>query len=337
MFQFHEIITPDEQLDELPEEYAAVETRTILLNLARARQLLERNIEPQKGVEGTNRRSSNAKITDHMREMANVEWRLTHQGLAVDINGNLVDGGHRLKAFIAAVEDDIDLVIPTLLTINLPLGAMSRVDLGKRRTLQDELHRLGYTDTYALGAAVNLIWAYENHDRAQAFQSTHWKMRPHRDLVLQMVKDDPLIVEGVRVSGTAKLVTRSAFSAAWYLIAKECGSHRLAEFCDLVVEGQHIGQGNPVWAMRRLLINDQETKRRAVAYQHLAYMITAYDEFVNSVSRSLMYFRPGQRFPILPRITDDMIEAEKQAQEAREAAELRTQQAARDAAARRDV
>lgn len=337
MFQFDEIITPDEKLDDLPEEYAAVETRTILLDLARARQLLERNIEPQKGVEGTNRRSSQVKIVDHQREMANVKWLLTHQGLAVDINGNLVDGGHRLKAFIAAVEDDLDLVIPTLLTINLPIGSMSRVDLGKRRTLQDELHRRGHTDTYALGAAVNLIWAYQNHDRSQQFLSTHWKMRPHRDLVLQMVADDPLIVEGVRVSGAAKLVTRSAFSAAWYLIAKECGGHRLDEFCDLVIEGQHIGQGNPVWAMRRLLINDREAKRRAVAHEHLAYMITAYDEFVNSIPRNLMYFRAGQRFPILPRISDDMIKAEEQAQEAREAAKLREEQAARDAAARRDV
>jgi hypothetical protein len=66
------------------------------------------------------------------------EWRKTHQGIAFDEDGNLIDGQHRLMA-LAQMPDDF--FIEMLVTTDLPRGeAWDAIDVnGCKRTVSDVL------------------------------------------------------------------------------------------------------------------------------------------------------------------------------------------------------
>jgi hypothetical protein len=62
------------------------------------------------------------------------EWLVTHQGIAFDVNGVLVDGQHRLAAVIEA-DQPVEMTVFT----EVPEGAFDVLDTGKRRTAADVL------------------------------------------------------------------------------------------------------------------------------------------------------------------------------------------------------
>lgn len=67
-------------------------------------------------------------------DMAEGRWYQTHQGIAFNGNGTLLDGQHRLEAIVLA-----DITVPLLVTTGLAAEAMSAVDDHQRRTVGDAL------------------------------------------------------------------------------------------------------------------------------------------------------------------------------------------------------
>ena len=65
-------------------------------------------------------------------DMANDDFQFTHQGIAFDVEGNLVDGRHRLKAIMKSGKPQFMMV-----TRGLPKKAAAVLDTGARRTKAD--------------------------------------------------------------------------------------------------------------------------------------------------------------------------------------------------------
>ena len=62
-----------------------------------AAEMLERHLNPE-----NQRRQSQSVVESYARAMRAGQWLLTHQGIAIDTNGELVDGQHRLSAIVAS-------------------------------------------------------------------------------------------------------------------------------------------------------------------------------------------------------------------------------------------
>ena len=87
-------------------------------------------------------------------------WRLTHQGIALDDNGNVIDGQHRLYAVIES-----GATITTFVTRGLDASEdFALIDVGKPRSISDALTIAGFHNTSLLGASLRLVYAYENSD-----------------------------------------------------------------------------------------------------------------------------------------------------------------------------
>ena len=99
-----------------------------------ARQYLEANI-------GTNRRINEKTVAQYASDMRNRKWRLTHQGIAFNKDGKLVDGQHRLKAIILA-----NIPVQMMVTRNLEDESMQNIDQNRPRSQRDSLVIAGYTD-----------------------------------------------------------------------------------------------------------------------------------------------------------------------------------------------
>lgn len=68
------------------------------------------------------------------RDMAAGAFHLTHQGIAFDENGNLIDGQHRLNAVLAS-----NTPVRMMVTRGLATGTIEAVDKGARRSVHDTL------------------------------------------------------------------------------------------------------------------------------------------------------------------------------------------------------
>ena len=76
----------------------------------------------------TNRPLSRAVVRSFAEAMRRGDWVVTHQGIAFDVNGVLVDGQHRLAAIIEA-----DLPVAVTVFTDVGEGAFDVLDTGKRR------------------------------------------------------------------------------------------------------------------------------------------------------------------------------------------------------------
>ena len=77
------------------------------------------------------------------------EWLVTHQGIAFDVNGVLVDVQHRLAAIIEA-DRPVELTVFT----EVAEGTFDVLDIGKRRTAADVLAIEGEKNSTMLAAMV---------------------------------------------------------------------------------------------------------------------------------------------------------------------------------------
>jgi hypothetical protein len=73
-----------------------------------------------------------SKVDQYARSMASDQWYHTHQGLAFNTNGELVDGHNRLHAVVVSGKSVIFQV-----SYNVPVDALKGMDQGKIRNLSD--------------------------------------------------------------------------------------------------------------------------------------------------------------------------------------------------------
>lgn len=81
-----------------------------------------------------NRRIKRAHVEMLARDMANGEFRTTHQGIAFDENGELIDGQHRLHAVMMS-----NTSVKMLVTRGCERNVLMAVDRGAARTIHDAM------------------------------------------------------------------------------------------------------------------------------------------------------------------------------------------------------
>lgn len=82
-----------------------------------------------------NNRNIRQRVVDaYARDMAAGEWVVQHQGIAFDVDGNLVDGQHRLQAVIKA-----GVAVPMMVTRGLEKNSSAGIDQGAKRSFTDVL------------------------------------------------------------------------------------------------------------------------------------------------------------------------------------------------------
>ena len=102
----------------------------------------------------SNRPVKNTAVAKLLKAIQNNEWKLTHQGIALDWHGNLVDGQHRLIAIARS-----GVSVPIVLTTGCDPSIFIACDIGTARTSGDVLSVNGATknDATIIGAAIGIV------------------------------------------------------------------------------------------------------------------------------------------------------------------------------------
>lgn len=103
----------------------SMKLRVVLMTPTVAQALLDKN-HPR------NRTPKPGRISMYANDIINDRWQLTHEAVAVDEDGYLIDGQNRLAAIIQA-----NKAAPILLITGVPCKAMLAVDQGLSRTVAD--------------------------------------------------------------------------------------------------------------------------------------------------------------------------------------------------------
>ena len=138
--------------DPLPAEKLAAPkptTATVMVSSQTALRWLDRNVR--------NRPLSPITVAKYARDMSSGQWLFTADPIRFDIDGNLIDGQHRL----AAIAECEDLALPMLVVRGLPAETQFKMDQGRRRSTHQQLAMKGVPNATNVAAAVRLYIAWQ--------------------------------------------------------------------------------------------------------------------------------------------------------------------------------
>jgi hypothetical protein len=192
------------------------------------------------------------------------EWRLTHQPIALDEKGNLIDGQTRCAACVLA-----NRPILVMLAEGVDAASFAVMDIGARRTPGDILHISGVTDARTTAATARLYVGY----RDGLLGDAPWRagggnvgrlstITPIR--LLRALEESPLLTDStIRAesaavaSGVGRRGLRSPVQAALIVITEDAKptAQQYDSFISALTKGADLAPSSPVltwrqWAVR---------------------------------------------------------------------------------------
>ncbi len=218
----------------------------------RARELLLRaHDQPQRHV----RDAVVARIAHAIRQG---QWKVTHQPIAIDPSGIVIDGQHRLSAVARA-----DMTVEMLIAYDADPETFKVIDTGTARTAADTLAIAGYGSGPTQAAAARMYLTYKEIAGTRVAWGTAIKMFTTLD-VLQLMESetgdrlmDALSYAQPIVSAWGRTGYRTWLSAALTAMAESDVPRDLqADFMARLQDGAQLGVGSPLLTVRRYVMSD---------------------------------------------------------------------------------
>lgn len=235
-------------------------------------------------------------LRDHYAgQMLRGEWKLTHQGIALDVDGVLVDGQHRLAALVKAAEIDPKVSFVTEITYDLPADTMAVIDTGKSRSAADLLAFEGEANRVVLASAIRLCWIYDTYG-----PDTAWKQRISRAQMTDYLKGNPELRGAVRLGVSVGRVTTPSSAAAFaYLAGRVYRDAPLDEFFYGIRTGYELPEGDPRGAFRdfNARLKKSAARNRSDRVEQLALLIKTWNKWLQGLTAKNVKWAINEEFP----------------------------------------
>ena len=217
-----------------------ITTKVERITPAKAVQYLKKNVINRPLKEPVVRRLMHALNAGH--------WQETHQGIAFNGDGNLIDGQHRLTAIVRA-----NVPARMLVTRGLPSKAFLVIDTGAVRSTADHLALVGYTHPNVLARTLVLQFQYENAQGDMEKRLPPEKS-PDKDDVMAIAEAHPDLVRICQERRPDKKVIRDLATPSWWAFLSYQFSLRdadlAAEFMDALLTGANLRENSIVLLTR---------------------------------------------------------------------------------------
>lgn len=210
-----------------------------------------------KWLEGNvvNRPVSQSHVDAMAEEMKADCWVTTHQGIAFDADGTLVDGQQRLWAIFMSGR-----TVRMAVSRGLPIEAIELIDGGKGRSVTD---RMSITRRFGT-ERVNRNHAATLHEMVRGLNSAHrLTYQQEVDLMSRHVEAVRYANSHVatRTRGVSVACVRAVIARAWYSVDRE----RLSRFCRVLSSGmQESGNDTVIIKLREHLMVSHSEQNAAV-------------------------------------------------------------------------
>lgn len=241
----------------------------------RAEKLLQANT--------SNRPLSAAQVEAFAEAMRRGDWQVTHQGIAIGTDGQVIDGQHRLAAVVEA-----GIPVTMMVFSDVDPSTFDVLDTGRRRNAADVLAIEGEKSTIQLAAMLRAVWLYDNR-RDSSWSGGSATVTNHQ--ILQTLADNPAIRDVIapaeQISAATGMI-KSAAGAACYLINRVNQPASLEPWYEGLIDGAGLNKTDPRLKFRNLmqamarkqagLVQRRRDTRESVALYLKAYNAWALDE-----------------------------------------------------------
>lgn len=192
------------------------------------------------------------RVDDLVGSINNGDWKLTHQGIAVLPDGQILDGQHRLMA-IARADKPV-----TIMVTELDEDVFDVIDTGRARTPRDVLALAGIPWAQRVPAAIRLVEHYRSPGSSQFMGGSQARLSNHMYLV--RAQEQPAFVEWAPVAeraavsmGRRGLVT--GLLAAMVVLEEDAPKlvSSRTEFFNKIIDPVMLTETSPILALRRWL------------------------------------------------------------------------------------
>ena len=267
------------------------------INPERASDMLEANT--------SNRPLSRSTVRGFAEAMRRGEWLVTHQGIAFDTAGTLVDGQHRLAAVIEAGVS-VEMTVFT----DVPTSTFDVLDTGKKRNAADVLAIEGEKSTALLAAMVRTVWQYENRPD-QSWSGGAAAVSNHQ--IVQALEANPRLRDYVAVADRVAAETgmiKSAAGAASFLVdrANPRKETKLAQWHDGLVEGAGLTKSDPRLVLRKTMFAMARkqagiVQRRRDTREHVILHVKAFNAWAADDTVTSLRYSAREPAPVITKIS----------------------------------
>ena len=226
------------------------------------------------------------------------EWQLTHQGIAFDEDGILIDGQHRLAAIVKAGR-----AVDVIVTHGVPRTAFTVMDTGRKRTGRDALALAGETNAVHLAAALRGLHLYQQgHESAWSGASSMTSNDQLLDLLAQHPGMREALTYGQSINRGCR-ITITAATVGWYVTTRERPDVDQNPWFSGVTTGALLESGDPRLTLRNTMLNlaaGKTYRRKEDSREHLLYYLKSWNAWVEGRELKLLRRSPGET---MPRIT----------------------------------
>lgn len=229
-------------------------------------------------------------------------WVFDGSPVRFNVDGELVDGQHRLWAIVEAQYEAEFLVLR-----GVPREAMATMDTGKRRLFVDvlTLEDANLASVHSLGAAIQIIYRWEDGSRGAALKANGAGsgtlpnqilldfFRQNRERLIEVARDGHNLTSRIR-----GLPGSSLSLAYWIFEGIDAGDAEF--FFARLVDGIGLEAGSPILALRGYIsraIANATGRQKIPADLAIALLIKAWNAYREGTSVQVLTFRRGGASP----------------------------------------
>jgi hypothetical protein len=245
----------------------------------------------------TNRPISKSVVRGFAEAMKRGEWVVTHQGIAFDVDGVLIDGQHRLAAIVEA-----DVAVEVMVFSEVADGTFDVLDTGKRRSAADVLAIEGEKSSTMLAAMVRTVWLFENRP------DLNWSggaaaVTNHQ--IVQTLQAHPRLREFLGLGeqiATATGMIKSAAGAASYLVEQANKRASIELWYEGIIDGAGLVKSDPRLLFRKVMFQGARKQigqplRRRDTREHVALYLKAFNAWATGEAMTQLRFSSRDSMP----------------------------------------
>lgn len=205
------------------------------------------------------------------------EWKYNGDAIRFDVHGTLIDGQHRLWAIVLA-----ETAVESLVIEGLPSDTQFTIDNGAKRKLSDHLKLMGFSNSVALAATINMHWRIQN-------ELVRTARVPTVQQALEIVRHHPELEEATKMANRwhRRLRGSTAGIGALYHEFASRDADAADAFFEGIIEGTALNKESPLYALRRQI----ETSNLGTIML-MALMIKAWNAYIEGRSLTTLSWRP---------------------------------------------
>lgn len=268
-----------------------------------AAEWIEKNFEGQRGISATRVKV----LSNKMKEGV---WMATPQGIVFDWYDRLIDGQHRLMAFL---DSGLPEIVVTVTTGSDPQYFLHLDEDVGARHLKDLLTSGGMGNGGLLSSAFRMLIAYDTHQQKEESDKgfisighvSFGKWKNNREEAMAWCLSHRAILDHIAEklsSSDARTLLRpmSIFSGFYLWVALD-NQEKADEFFEKLITGLGLTATDPIYQLRRELLRIHqkvaENRQRTQSFMHCAYLIKAWNAFILGDTIKQLRFTISENWP----------------------------------------